>query len=60
MAEPLGVVAGGGTLPLRVMQAASAMGRPVHVVVLEGHGDPAAYVGQSHVTLRWGLSLIHI
>ena len=32
------------------------MGRPVHVVVLEGHGDPAAYVGQSHVTLRWGLA----
>ena len=56
MAEPLGVVAGGGTLPLRVMQAASAMGRPVHVVVLEGHGDPAAYVGQSHLTLRWGLA----
>ena len=56
MAEPLGVVAGGGTLPLRVVQAASAMGRPVHVVVLEGHGDPAAYVGQSHVTLRWGLA----
>ena len=56
MAEPLGVIAGGGTLPLRVMQAAAAMGRPVHVVVLEGHGDPAAYVGQSHVTLRWGLA----
>jgi DUF1009 family protein len=56
MPEPLGVVAGGGTLPLRVVQAASAMGRPVHVVVLEGHGDPAAYVGQSHVTLRWGLA----
>ena len=56
MPEPLGMVAGGGTLPLRVMQAAAAMGRPVHVVVLEGHGDPAAYVGQSHVTLRWGLA----
>ncbi len=56
MREPLGVIAGGGSLPLRVVQAASAMGRPVHVVVLEGHGDPAAYVGQSHVTLRWGLA----
>lgn len=56
MPEPLGVVAGGGSLPLRVVQAASAMGRPVHVVVLEGHGDPAAYAGQSHVTLRWGLA----
>jgi DUF1009 family protein len=32
------------------------MGRPVHVVVLEGHGDPTAYAGQSHVTLRWGLA----
>ena len=56
MPEPLGVIAGGGSLPLRVVQAASAMGRPVHVVVLEGHGDPAAYAGQSHVTLRWGLA----
>ena len=56
MPEPLGVIAGGGSLPLRVVQAASAMGRPVHVAVLEGHGDPAAYVGQSHVTLRWGLA----
>jgi len=56
MSEPLGVIAGGGSLPLRVVQAASAIGRPVHVVVLEGHGDPAAYVGRSHVTLRWGLA----
>lgn len=56
MPEPLGVVAGGGSLPQRVVQAASAMGRPVHVVVLEGHGDPAVYAGQSHVTLRWGLA----
>jgi len=56
MPEPLGVIAGGGALPLRVVQAATAIGRPVHVVVLEGHGDPAAYAGRSHVTLRWGLA----
>jgi DUF1009 family protein len=56
MPEPLGVIAGGGALPLRVVQAATAIARPVHVVVLEGHGDPAAYAGQSHVTLRWGLA----
>ena len=56
MPAALGIIAGGGSLPLRVVQAASAMGRPVHVVVLEGHGDPAAYAGQSHVTLRWGLA----
>ncbi|MEN9499217.1 MAG: hypothetical protein RIS83_1036 [Pseudomonadota bacterium] len=56
MPAPLGIIAGGGTLPLRVVQAASALGRKTHIVVLEGHGDPAAYVGQSHVTLRWGLA----
>jgi DUF1009 family protein len=56
MSAPLGVIAGGGSLPLRVVQAASALGRPVHIVVLEGHGDPAAYAGLSHVTLRWGLA----
>lgn len=56
MPPPLGVIAGGGALPLRVVQAASALGRPVHIVVLEGHGDPAAYAGLSHVTLRWGLA----
>jgi len=56
MSAPLGVIAGGGSLPLRVVQAASALGRPVHIVVLEGHGDPAAYGGLSHVTLRWGLA----
>jgi DUF1009 family protein len=56
MAPPLGVIAGGGALPLRVVQAAAALGRPVHIVVLEGHGDPAAYAGLSHVTLRWGLA----
>ena len=56
MSAPLGVIAGGGSLPLRVVQAASALGRPVHIVVLEGHGDPVAYAGLSHVTLRWGLA----
>ena len=56
MSEPLGVVAGGGSLPVRVVQAAAAMGRPIYVVVLEGHGDPAAYAGHPHVTLRWGLA----
>jgi DUF1009 family protein len=28
----------------------------VHIVVLEGQGDPATYAGLSHVTLRWGLA----
>jgi len=56
MAEPLGILAGGGPLPRRVADAARAAGRPVAVVVLEGHGDPAAWAGYPHVVLRFGLA----
>lgn len=38
--EPLGVVAGGGDLPLRVAEAALATGRPVHVILLDGFAEP--------------------
>jgi DUF1009 family protein len=56
MAEPLGIIAGGGPLPRRVADAARAAGRPVAVVVLEGHGEPAAWAGYPHVVLRFGLA----
>ncbi|MCS6932707.1 MAG: UDP-2,3-diacylglucosamine diphosphatase LpxI [Acetobacteraceae bacterium] len=56
MAEPLGIIAGGGPLPRRVADAARAAGRPVAVVVLEGHGDPGAWAGYPHVVLRFGLA----
>ena len=56
MAEPLGIIAGGGPLPRRVADAARAAGRPVSVVVLEGHGDPAAWAGYPHIVLRFGLA----
>ena len=55
-AEPLGIIAGGGDLPLRVAEAAAAAGRPVHVVVLEGQGDPGAFSAFPHVVLRFGLA----
>lgn len=55
-AEPLGIIAGGGPVPRRVADAARAAGRPVFVVVLEGHGDPAAWAGYPHVVLRFGLA----
>lgn len=38
---PLGILAGGGTLPARAAAAAQAGGREVFVVALEGHADPA-------------------
>lgn len=56
MPEPLGIIAGGGPMPRRVADAARAAGRPVSVVVLEGHGDPAAWTGYPHIVLRFGLA----
>lgn len=56
MPEPLGILAGGGPLPRRVADAARAAGRPVAVVVLEGHGEPEAWTGYPHVVLRLGLA----
>ncbi|MCB4821116.1 LpxI family protein [Roseicella aerolata] len=37
--EPLGILAGGGDVPLQVAQAAQTAGRPVHVVALDGWAD---------------------
>ena len=56
MADPLGIIAGGGGLPVRVAEAVAASGRPVVVAVLDGHGDPAAYQAFPHATFRWGLA----
>jgi len=53
---PLGIIAGGGDLPVRVAEAVAASGRPVVVAVLEGHGDPAAYAGLPQASFRWGLA----
>ncbi|TCZ55087.1 LpxI family protein [Roseicella aquatilis] len=39
--EPLGLLAGGGDVPLQVARTARAAGRPVHVVALEGWADQA-------------------
>ncbi len=37
----LGIIAGGGTLPLRLAQACHSQGRPFHVIGLEGLAAPA-------------------
>jgi DUF1009 family protein len=51
---PLGIIAGGGLLPQRAAASASAAGRPVHVVVLEGFGNAADYAGYPHIVCRMG------
>lgn len=40
-ARRLGLIAGGGVLPLRVAEAWEAGGRPVHVLLIEGWADAA-------------------
>lgn len=52
--NPLGIIAGGGPLPLRIVAACQRQGRPVFVVVLDGQGDPGAYAGVPHAVLRIG------
>lgn len=52
--SPLGILAGGGTLPGRLAQAALATGRPVLVVAFEGHSDPAVIAPFPHVWRRLG------
>lgn len=50
---PLGIFAGGGSVPLRVAEAASRAGRDVFVINVNGEADPAvdAY---PHELLHWG------
>ncbi len=57
MTEPrrvLGILAGGGPLPGQVAAAATAAGRPVFLVGLEGYADPAVLAGFSHEFARLG------
>lgn len=50
----LGIVAGGGELPLRVARAAIAAGRPVFAAVIEGWADPAPWRDLPHIHIRIG------
>src|SRR3954447_13652299 len=50
----LGILAGGGTLPVEVAAAAQAMGRPVFIIGVDGSADPAVLAPWPHVILRIG------
>ncbi|SDB45168.1 LpxI family protein [Belnapia rosea] len=50
----LGLVAGGGAVPLQVAAAARAAGRDVFAVVIEGWADPADYRHLPHLAIRLG------
>lgn len=50
----LGILAGGGMLPVLVRDACLSLEKPFHVVVFDGQGDPVQYAGDSHAVIRLG------
>nr|WP_226382276.1 UDP-2,3-diacylglucosamine diphosphatase LpxI [Roseomonas ponticola] len=52
--QPLGIIAGGGLMPLRVADAARRAGRPVFAVLLSGFADPADWRDYPHGVARLG------
>src|SRR5256885_1711977 len=61
---PLGIIAGNGTLPRRLVESCRAAGRPVFVLAFEGEADQATVAGVPHAWCRLGaaataLDLLH-
>ncbi|HEY3919626.1 MAG TPA: UDP-2,3-diacylglucosamine diphosphatase LpxI [Stellaceae bacterium] len=54
MAGKLGVLAGSGELPLRLIEACRAQHRPYFVLAFSGSCDPAALAGEPHTFMRLG------
>ncbi len=54
MSGGLGIIAGGGVLPLLIADAARADGRPCFILGLEGFADPAALAGRPHGWTTFG------
>ncbi|MBI4182608.1 MAG: UDP-2,3-diacylglucosamine diphosphatase LpxI [Proteobacteria bacterium] len=54
MSPRLGIVAGSGVLPGRVVAACRASGRDFFVLAIEGHTDPAVAEGSPHAWVRLG------
>jgi DUF1009 family protein len=50
----LGIIAGGGRLPARLVESCEALNIDVFIVALEGHTDPALVQGRFHIWARLG------
>lgn len=50
----LGILAGGGALPGRLVELCREQGRAVFVLAFEGHTDPAVVAGVEHAWIRFG------
>jgi DUF1009 family protein len=54
MAAKLGILAGAGDLPLRLVEACLAQQRPFFVLAFEGEADPAVFSRVPHGAIRMG------
>lgn len=54
MLPKLGILAGGGILPARLIEHCRASGRPHYVVALQGHCEPSTVEGSPHRWFRIG------
>lgn len=54
MPPRLGIVAGGGSLPERLVEACRSQGRPFFVLAIEGQGDPQRFAGVPCRSVRLG------
>lgn len=52
--EALGLIAGGGLMPVRVADAAAKAGRPVFCLLVEGYANPADYARFPHEVVPLG------
>jgi DUF1009 family protein len=52
--RPLGLIAGGGLMPVRIADAAAKIGRPVFCILIEGFADPADYRAFAHEVVPLG------
>ena len=57
MTGRLGIVAGGGRLPQRLLEACRAAGRDVFVLALEGAAEPETVRGVPHAWCRLGAAV---
>lgn len=54
MAAKLGIIAGGGTLPLRLLEKCKNSGRPYYLLGLKGQIDDQLFVGHQYENVRIG------
>ncbi len=54
MADKLGILAGSGELPARLVEACRLKGREAFVLAFEGHSDPESVAGVAHAWIRLG------